>query len=450
MAARWNRSMRTREPYAASASSRRFGATRIGLALPGATRIARVRLGGVFGGDVLRHATAHRMPDKRHRSVDGREGDANIRCVPFDIVPLDRAIRESATAKIQQVHGRGGEIDMVDDVVPHAPRTNPAVREQHVPRARTAPLEAETYVAVVDKPKPGVLHLASKLRHIVPPRLLVYLGLLYVVACWGLNVVLVKSAIADARPAGVHGAALSSAMTPLAFALVYASGERIRIDGATSAADRSARPSAYGIYQYLWIVGLANTSAFASSLLGATAPIFTLAFVAIAGHERVRSVRWIGPAIALLGHRRLRRRFCRSRHVSDRRRADRCFRRSSSPRYNVSTARLLDRYSPIVLVAITMTIGMLMILPVGIPALCCTATSRIWAGRSGARSLRGHLPDRAHVAGLELRHREDRRRARRPLRLLRPDRRRFCQHLRSSARGSNRINSWARRSASPA
>ncbi len=52
----------------------------------------------------------------------------------------------------------------------------------------------------------------------------------------------------------------------------------------------------YGVYQYLWIIGLANTTAFASSLLGATAPIFTLAFVAIAGHESFAAGAGSAPA----------------------------------------------------------------------------------------------------------------------------------------------------------
>jgi drug/metabolite transporter (DMT)-like permease len=241
------------------------------------------------------------------------------------------------------------------------------VCEEDVPRPIAAPLEAETYAAVVQKSKPGVLHSASKLRHIVPPRLLVYLGLIYVVACWGLNVVLVKSAIAHLDPLAFT-ALRFLAMTPLAFVLVYASGERIRIQRRDILPLVLCAAFGYGAYQYVWIIGLANTSAFASSLLGATAPIFTLAFVAIAGHEKIRSGRWIGAGLALLGIAIFEGAF--AGHATFRI-GDALTVVSSIlfAAYNVSTSRLLDRYSPIVLVAITMTIGMLMILPVGIPRL---------------------------------------------------------------------------------
>jgi len=240
------------------------------------------------------------------------------------------------------------------------------VREQQVPRTRPAPLEAQTNAAVVDKPKPGVLHRMSKLRHIVPPRLLVYIGLLYVLACWGLNTVLIKGAIAHVDPLAFT-ALRFLAMTPLAFALVYASGERIRIERRDIWPLVLCAFFGYGAYQYVWILGLANTSAFASTLLGATSPIFTLAIVAVAGHEKIRSVRWIGAG-ALLGIAIFEGAF--AGHATFRI-GDALTVVSSIvfAAYNVSTSRLLDRYSPVALVAITMTLGMLMILPVGIPRL---------------------------------------------------------------------------------
>ena len=120
-------------------------------------------------------------------------------------------------------------------------------------------------------------------------RLIVYLGLTYVVFCWGLNVVLVKSAIALLDPLAFTTLRFL-AMTPLAFGLVYAMGERIAIARRDVVLLVVCAAFGYGLYQYLWIFGLANTSAFASSLLGATAPIFTIAIVALAG-ARTRSQR---------------------------------------------------------------------------------------------------------------------------------------------------------------
>jgi drug/metabolite transporter (DMT)-like permease len=196
---------------------------------------------------------------------------------------------------------------------------------------------------------------------------LVYLGLLYVVACWGLNTVLVKIAISNVDPLAFT-ALRFLAMIPLAFVLVYAGGERVKIERRDLGLLILCALFGYGIYQYAWIFGLANTSAFASTLLGAVSPVFTLAFVAIGGRERIRSLRWIGAGIALFGIAVFEGAF--AGHATFRSGdAITLVSSISFAAYNVLTARLLDRYSPIVLVAITMTIGTCMILPAGIPRL---------------------------------------------------------------------------------
>lgn len=202
---------------------------------------------------------------------------------------------------------------------------------------------------------------------IVRSRPAVYVGLVYVVTCFGLNVVLIKSAIAHVDPLAFT-ALRFVVMTPLAIGLVYAGGGKIRIERRDLGALIVCAAFGYGIYQYLWIFGLANTSAFASALLGATAPVFTLFFVAVTGNERVGRARWIGAGLALLGVAIFEGAFA---HRATFRIGDFLTLLSaiSFAGYNVATARLLDRYSPTTLVAITLTFGMLMIVPVGIPRL---------------------------------------------------------------------------------
>ncbi|MGA8533285.1 MAG: DMT family transporter [Candidatus Tumulicola sp.] len=192
----------------------------------------------------------------------------------------------------------------------------------------------------------------------------VYVGLLYVVLCWGLNVVLVKGAIARLDPL-VFTALRFLAMTPLAFGLVYAMGEKVAIARRDLPLLIACAACGYGIYQYLWIIGLANTSAFASSLLGATAPIFTIVIVALLGLERIRSVRWIGAGIALLGIAVFEGAFAgrATFRIGD---GLTLLSSVSFAFYNVVTARLMNRYSPVALVAVTLAIGMLMILPAGL------------------------------------------------------------------------------------
>ena len=198
-------------------------------------------------------------------------------------------------------------------------------------------------------------------------RAIVYAGLTYVVVCWGLNIVLVKSAIARLDPLAFT-ALRFLAMTPLAFGLVFATGERIAIRRRDLGLLVLCAAFGYGLYQYLWILGLANTTAFASSLLGATAPIFTIAIVALLGDERIRSVRWIGAGVALFGIAVFEGAFAghATFRLGD---ALTLLSSISFACYNVVTARLTTRYSPLTLVAITLAIGMLMILPAGIPRL---------------------------------------------------------------------------------
>ncbi|HTU83630.1 MAG TPA: EamA family transporter, partial [Candidatus Acidoferrales bacterium] len=214
----------------------------------------------------------------------------------------------------------------------------------------------------------------------MPSRLLVYLGLVYVVVCWGLNVVLVKSAISVFDPLAFT-ALRFLAMTPLAFGLVYAMGERIAIRKRDVLPLVLCAACGYGVYQYLWILGLAHTSAFASSLFGAMAPIFTLIIVALAGHERIPGGRWLGAVLALVGVAIFEGAF--AGHVTFQSGDALSLLSSVSfAGYNVATSRLVGRYSPTSLVAITMAIGMLMILPAGIPRLLQAGVAhlgwRVW------------------------------------------------------------------------
>lgn len=204
----------------------------------------------------------------------------------------------------------------------------------------------------------------------MPRRLLLYLSLFYVVLAWALNTVLAKQAVAQIDPLAFTFLRFI-AMTPLAFALVRIAGQRIHIYRRDIGALIACGACGYGIYQYFWIVGLKNTTPFASALLGAMSPIFTLAIVAALGHERVRSGRWLGAVIALFGIAVFEGAFSGAL----------AFRIGDVLTlgaavvfaiYNVVSARLLDRYTPLELLAVTMAIGTVMIAPGGIPALLHT------------------------------------------------------------------------------
>jgi drug/metabolite transporter (DMT)-like permease len=198
-------------------------------------------------------------------------------------------------------------------------------------------------------------------------RTLIYVSLIYVAVAWALNTVLVKYAVARFDPLAFTGIRFV-AMTPLGFLLARAMGERVRVHKQDLPLLVACGVCGYGLYQYLWVIGLAHTTAFASALLATLAPMMTLAIVAFSGTERVRSGRWLGAAVALFGVAVFE--GVLSGHVTFRI-GDGLTLASAAifAIFNVLTARLLDRYTPAALVAIAMTVGTVMILPGAIPRL---------------------------------------------------------------------------------
>jgi drug/metabolite transporter (DMT)-like permease len=209
----------------------------------------------------------------------------------------------------------------------------------------------------------------------------VYLGLLYVVVAWALNTVLVKYAVSRFDPLAFTGLRFV-AMTPLSFLLVRAMGERLSIYKRDIPLLIACGACGYGVYQYLWVIGLAHTTPFASALLATLAPMMTLAIVAFGGTETVRSGRWLGAIIALFGVAVFEGVF--AGHITFRI-GDALTIASAATFaiFNVLTARLLDRYTPAALVAIAMTVGTVMILPGAIPRMTAQDWHAVTAGDWG-------------------------------------------------------------------
>ena len=195
----------------------------------------------------------------------------------------------------------------------------------------------------------------------------IYFGLLYVVTCWALNTVILKYAFASFNPLALMGLRFI-AMTPLAFLLAKIRGERIAVHRRDVPLLVLCGACGYGVYQYLWVLGLDHTTPFASALFGSLAPVFTLAIVAALGHERVRSGRWMGAFVALAGVAVFEGLFAGriTFHIGD---GLTLISMLLFALFNVFSARVLDRYTPMAFVAITMLIGTIIILPGSIPAM---------------------------------------------------------------------------------
>lgn len=208
------------------------------------------------------------------------------------------------------------------------------------------------------------------MRVIVLRRLLLYGALLYVVTAWALNAILAKQAIEQMSPLGFTFLRFL-VMTPLAFGLAFIFDGRVHIERRDIPALLACGFCGFGAYQYFWILGLANTTPFATSLIGALAPIFTLSAVALLGHERVRSGRFLGAAIALFGIAIFEGAFngAANAHIGD---ALVLGSAAVFAGYNVVGSRLMRRYRPMELLALNMSVGTLMLVPGGVPGLMHT------------------------------------------------------------------------------
>lgn len=198
-------------------------------------------------------------------------------------------------------------------------------------------------------------------------RPLIYLSLAYVATIWALNTVAVKYAVTLWHPMAFTGLRFLT-MVPLSFLLARALGERIRVNVRDLPLLLACGACGYGIYQYFWVIGLAHTTAFASSLLASLTPVITLAIVAITGRERVRSGRWIGTIVALAGVAVFEGAFAgrATFRIGD---ALTLGSAALFALFNVLSARLLDRYTPLSLVVISLAFGTVMILPGAVPQM---------------------------------------------------------------------------------
>jgi drug/metabolite transporter (DMT)-like permease len=120
-----------------------------------------------------------------------------------------------------------------------------------------------------------------------------------VVGLWASTFIVTKHAFAEMTPLAFT-AVRFALMTLLAFAVLAVRGRSWRIQRRDLPRFALAGLMGYTLYQLGFVLGLERTSPFASSLLIATVPLFTLVFLAVRG-ERPPARAWAGLAVALAG-----------------------------------------------------------------------------------------------------------------------------------------------------
>ncbi len=125
------------------------------------------------------------------------------------------------------------------------------------------------------------------------------LAQLVVVCLWASTFIVTKHAFAELSPLAFTFVRFGLMIT-LAFAVLAARGRPWRIAGRDLPHFALAGLTGYTFYQLGFVLGLERTSPFASSLLIAMVPLFTLVILAARG-ERAPARGFIGLAIALIG-----------------------------------------------------------------------------------------------------------------------------------------------------
>jgi drug/metabolite transporter (DMT)-like permease len=125
------------------------------------------------------------------------------------------------------------------------------------------------------------------------------LAQLVVVGLWASTFIVTKHAFAELAPLAFTFVRFVL-MTALSFAVLFARGRSWRIDRRDLPRFALAGLTGYTFYQLGFVLGLERTSPFASSLLIAMVPLFTLVILAARG-ERAPARGWAGLAVALVG-----------------------------------------------------------------------------------------------------------------------------------------------------
>lgn len=209
------------------------------------------------------------------------------------------------------------------------------------------------------------------------------IGLLFVVLIWGISPTFFKIALKEVQPLTlVIMRFLLLSMLAVVALLIAARRQPLirpfRIRRADVAPLIVSGLSGYGVYQLLYIEGLANTTVFAATLFAATVPLWSAVLLAALRIERIRFWQWIGIAVSLGGIVW----FLSAGHTSGAK-VD----RSLTPTniligdvlsflaaglfalYGVVNKRLAKRFSPPELMAYTLLIGTITLLPFGVVAL---------------------------------------------------------------------------------
>lgn len=183
---------------------------------------------------------------------------------------------------------------------------------------------------------------------------------------WGLNFVTTRILLDRWDPLALLVLRFA-VMVPLAIVWAFASGTARPIERRDWPALLGAGIPGIAIYQFCFVFSLEHTSVFASSLLASVFPLFTMLGAALLGLERPSAVRWSGALVAFAGIAVFEGLFAGRATF----RAGDLLALGASlafAPYTLIARGLRNRYAPVPLLAISLTIGTAVFIAVGTPA----------------------------------------------------------------------------------
>jgi drug/metabolite transporter (DMT)-like permease len=183
--------------------------------------------------------------------------------------------------------------------------------------------------------------------------------LLLMVLIWGSNFSIVKVALRDFPEVAFNAMRLTVA-TAVYMAVIFATPARARLQGLTRKEwIELAFLGSIGtfLYQFCFVSAVKRTSVGNGSLIIGISPIVIALMSAVVGHERIRPVRWLGIAVAMLGLYLV---VGRGVDVSGQTwRGDALMMAGVIcwSVYSVASQGILKRHSPLIVIALTFSIG---------------------------------------------------------------------------------------------
>jgi drug/metabolite transporter (DMT)-like permease len=183
---------------------------------------------------------------------------------------------------------------------------------------------------------------------------------------WGSNFTVLKTALRELPGPGLNAIRMVLASLLFIAVIAWREGLGASIRGVARAdwpAIIALSLVGHGLYQLLFLGGVARTSVSNSALIFGCTPVMVSVLSAALGHERPGWTRWLGTALSLAGIYFVVGHGARQGISSPAGDLLILLAMFSWSIYTVGTRSLLDRYSPVFITGLTMTIGTLVYAP---------------------------------------------------------------------------------------